>query len=439
MTKNTEPDTNEPDRYVTTKGPEKIHATLAKLVVPIDGLTPYGRNPRRGDVDTIAESLQHNGQFRAIVIRAGTNEILAGNHTTAAAKQLGWTKIAATFVNVDDDEAARINLADNGTHDKGAGYDDQLLTELLQDLPDLEGTGYTEADVADLLDQVSGDPRPADGLTDPDDAPEPPPADVVTVTRPGDVWLLGPHRLAVGDSRDAAVWDRLGVDGADAVWTDPPYGVSYVGKTNEALTIENDALDADGLSEFLTTTLTAARDHCRPGACWYVAGPAGPLGVTFGTVLNDLGILRQILIWVKDQFVMGRSDYHYRHEFVFYGWVPGAAHHAVPDRTQDTVHEVARPRRSEDHPTMKPVELIERHLENSTDRGDLVVDPFGGSGSTMIAAHRTGRVAALVEIDPRYADVICRRWQEHTGQMPVHGETGEEVDFLNTGDGVAAA
>ena len=211
------------------------------------------------------------------------------------------------------------------------------------------------------------------------------------------------------------------------VWTDPPYGVSYVVKTADALTIENDALDADGLDDFLRSVFALALTHTSPGACWYVAAPAGPLTMIFGQALIDLGVYRQMLIWVKDQFVMGHSDYHYRHEPVYYGWTPGAAHHALADRKQDTIHEADRPKRSKEHPTMKPVELIARHIGNSTDPGQLVVDPFGGSGSTLIACHTTGRPAALIELDPKYADVILRRYQEHTGAIPTRD--GVEHDF----------
>jgi site-specific DNA-methyltransferase (adenine-specific) len=248
------------------------------------------------------------------------------------------------------------------------------------------------------------------------------------------VWLLGPHRLAVGDSTDPNVWDALLAGGkADCMWTDPPYGVAYVGKTKDALTIENDALDEDGLADFLGSVLALALVNSRPGAAWFVASPPGPLHLVFGAALHRLDVLRQTLIWVKDQFVMGRSDYHYRHEPIFYGWTPGAAHHPPSDRKQDTIHEVARPKRSKDHPTMKPVELIERHLGNSTDPGHIVIDPFGGSGSTLIAAHRTSRVARLIELDPKYADVILRRYTEHTGNTPTREGTADTYQIPTGG------
>jgi len=404
---------------------------LAVSYVPVGELRTYYRNPRRGNTGAIARSLEVNSQYRAIAVNRGThtgrpNEVLAGNHTLMAARDLGWKTIAVTFVDVDEDQAARIVAADNRTADLGE-YDDRLLLELLADLPDLDGTGYDPGDLDELERALAARDQPP-ALNDPDDAPG---LSAETVTKCGDLWQLGPHRLAVGDSTDPLVWELLLDDNkADCMWTDPPYGVSYVGKTKDALTITNDELSSDGLRQFLRSVLGIAFTSCDVGAAWYVAAPPGPLHLTFGDLLVELRVYRQTLIWVKDQFVMGRSDYHYRHEPVFYGWTPGAAHHPPPDRKQDTVFEIARPKRSEDHPTMKPVELITRHIENSTDPGDLVVDPFAGSGSTLIACHGTNRRAALIELDEKYADVICRRFQEHTGTVPVLESTGDEVSFV---------
>ncbi|SHL47528.1 site-specific DNA-methyltransferase (adenine-specific) [Pseudonocardia thermophila] len=403
---------------------------------PTADLRLYHRNPRVGNTSRIAESLTVNGQYKPVVVNRGThtgrpNEVLAGNHTLKAARDLGWETLAAVTVDVDDDQAARIVAADNRTSDLGS-YDNRLLLELLTDLPNLDGTGYDPGDLDALEALLDADVEAQDEvpLNDPDDSPDTP---AEPYCKTGDLWVLGSHRLAVGDSTDPGVWDLLlNGDKADMVWTDPPYGVSYVGKTADALTIENDSLDADSLRDFLRAALGLASTHTRPGGCWYVASPPGELSLVFGGVLVELEVLRQTLIWVKDQFVMGRSDYHYRHELVFYGWVPGAAHHAVLDRTQDTVHEYPRPKRSKEHPTMKPVALIARHITNSTDRNQLVVDPFGGSGSTLIAAHDAGRRAAVIEIDPKYADVICRRYQEHTGQLPTRD--GQPHDFTEAAE-----
>lgn len=406
--------------------------------VPVAGLRTYHRNPRQGQTKVIASSLRVNGQYRPVVVNRGTHtgrssEVLAGNHTLMAARDEGWAEIAVCWVDVDDDAAARIVAADNRTADLGE-YDDRLLAELLSDLPDLDGTGYDPGDLDDLLARLDNEPKPA--LNDPDDVP---PTEATSVSRTGDVWHLGPHRLVVGDATDPLVWERLlGDEQADMVWTDPPYGVSYqadlspeearrLHRRTDGLEVTNDKLDGAALEGFLRAAFTLAYTASRDGACWYVTAPPGPLHIHTANVLAELQVWRQTLTWVKDQFVMGRSDYHYRHEPIFYGWTRGAGHHRVPDRKQDSVHEVARPKRSEDHPTMKPVALIARHVENSTDAGQLVVDPFAGSGSTLIACHGTGRRAALIELDPRYADVICRRYQDHTGTVPARA--GVEHDF----------
>lgn len=212
------------------------------------------------------------------------------------------------------------------------------------------------------------------------------------------------------------------------IWTDPPYGVAYTGKTKDALTIENDDLDEGALEALLHDAMTNACANSEPGAAWYVAAPGGPLWHVFATVLKRLGVWRHTIIWVKDRFVLGRADYHYRHEPIFYGWTEGGAHYFVDDRTQDTVWEVQRPGRSEEHPTMKPVELVERAIRNSSRPGDPVLDMFCGSGTTIIAAHNTGRVGHGIELSPAYCDVICKRFEQHTGIVPVRD--GAPVSFI---------
>jgi DNA modification methylase len=433
-----------------------VPPSLAELAVPVASLRSYKTNPNRGDVAAIARSLQRNGQYRAIVVNRGgltgrPNEILAGNHTWAAAVQLGEPDIAVTWVDVDDDACARIVLADNRLAQL-ASYDEDVLLELLEAQPDLDGTGWSKFDVDALISQLRPD-EPVE-LVDRDHVPDMPTAS--PVSRPGQLWLLGAHRLVCGDATDPGVLLQL-LDGdpVDCVWTDPPYGVSYVGKTEDALTIANDNLSALDTEVLLRTAFTLLVDVCKPGAAWYVTCPGGPALLPFGKVLTDLGIWRQTLIWVKDSLVLGRSDFHYRHEPMLYGWTPGATpadpppdqygwrheellygwvpsgpHTAPPDRKQDTIWEVPRPTRSRQHPTMKPTELIARALRNSTAAEALVLDPFAGSGSTLVACHVERRRARLVELDPRYADVICTRWQELTGMEPIDGLTGRPVDFL---------
>ena len=426
----------------------QVPDTLAELAVPIDDVHPYEHNPRRGDLAALRKSLEAHGQYRPIVANRRTSEVLAGNHTWQAAKALGWDHIAVTWVDVDDEAAARIVLVDNRTNDL-SGYDDAALAELLSTLPDLAGTGYDDAALAALL--AEGD-EPVQ-LTDPDEAA---PLPVSTpISKQGDVWVLGRSLLLVGDSTDsAAVADMLAGEVPDCVWTDPPYGVSYVGCTAEALTIQNDG--ADDLPDLLAGACKTIIDVVRPGAPVYVAY-AETQNVVFYLALTGAGLqVRQHLVWVKNTLVLGHSDYQYKHEPIWeastpdeleedealtheqiaYGFAPGGegrlgrgGPHWYGDNRQTTVFEVPKPPRNAEHPTMKPTALITAMITNSCPPGGLVLDLFGGSGSTLIAAYDDRKRAALVELDERYADAICRRFQAHTGIVPVLRATGEAVDF----------
>jgi len=203
---------------------------------------------------------------------------------------------------------------------------------------------------------------------------------------------------------------------ANCVWTDPPYGVSYVGKTKDALEIQNDSLDDKDLEDFLRSALSCAFAYTHPGGAWYVAAPPGPLNHCFSVVLKELGVWRQTLNWIKSQMVLGRSDYHYQHEPIFYGWKPGASHSWHSDRKQTSCLEFDKPQRNGIHPTMKPVELVEYCITNSSKPGEIVLDPFGGSGTTLIACEKSKRQCRTMELDPKYCDVIKNRWEEFTGK-----------------------
>ncbi|MDU4694106.1 MAG: DNA modification methylase [Dermabacter sp.] len=399
--------------------------------LPLADLALLPGNPRQGDIGAVSESMRVNGVYQPIIVNKGTktgrpNEIIAGNHRAQAAKALGHKTIPAIVLDLTDEEAKRIALADNRTSDL-ADYDNDALLLMLQDLPDLAGTGYDGDDLDDLLAELDTTST-EEGLTDPDDVPTPPDAPIAKL---GDVFTLGNHRVLCGDSTSKEAFETLmGDERADLVWTDPPYGVAYEGKTKEKLTIQNDALNLEQLTEFLHEALEAAKSVTKPGAIWYVAAPHGPMGHAFGTVLLELGVWKHSLVWVKNTFALGRGDYHYRHEAIFYGWSPGAARlHPIEQRDQDTVFEFDKPARNAEHPTMKPVALIVKALENSSNKGDVVLDPFGGSGSTLIACEQTNRRARLIELEPRYVDVICRRWQEHTGRTPLR--EGRPVSFIS--------
>jgi DNA modification methylase len=378
--------------------------------VPVESLKSFQGNPRIGDVSLIAESLEANGQYRPIVVRKSTREILAGNHTWQAAKLLGWREIWIVEADVDLDTAKRIVAVDNRTNDV-ARYDDEALAKLLGSLDDLVGTGYTPDDLDALLASLTSREEPT-ALTDPDDIPDVP---EVAQSRFGQVWTLGPHRLLVGDATQDLSALMQG-DLADLVLTDPPYNVDYEGGTG--LKIENDKLLADDFRELLYGAYSSASDFSKPGAGIYVFH-ADSERVNFQTMAENAGwSIRQNLVWVKSALVMGRQDYHWQHEPILYGWLSGAGHKWYGDRKQTTVIEWDKPSRNADHPTMKPVGLIQYLLSNSTQTGDIVLDPFAGSGSTLIACHATARKSRLVELDPKYADVILRRYMEHTGDTP---------------------
>jgi len=247
--------------------------------------------------------------------------------------------------------------------------------------------------------------------------------------------VLGAHKVMCGDSTSPTDVKRL-MDGglADMVWTDPPYGVSYVGKTSDTLTIDNDG--AEGLDELLSGAFDSVLASVKPGRPVYVAAPAGPQGVPFANALLARGLFRQRLCWVKNVLVLGHSDYHYRHEDIYLGYTPGGTGRRgrggegwYGDNSQTSVLEFDKPSRNREHPTMKPVELVAYCLGNSSKKGQVVLDLFGGSGTTLVAAHTTGRVARLMEMDPKYVDVICRRYPELNGDKPVAESTGTPHDF----------
>lgn len=396
---------------------------LLQLVRPIGSLREDPRNARRHDarnIEAIRRSLEEFGQ-RKPVVATTDGTVVAGNGTLRAALDLGWTEIAvATFE--DQEKARAFAIADNRTSDL-SDFDEDLLREAFEGMDDglVEACGFS----ADEIRRLAG---PKTGLTDPDDAPSKP--DKPT-TRPGDLYLLGNHRLLCGDATDLGAVQRL-MDGdrATALWTDPPYGVEYVGGTSKALSIENDS--PAGLRELLDGAFKVATLVLEDGAAVYICHPAGALGLTFADAFRAVEWrLHQTLVWVKDSMVLGRSDYHYRHEAILYGthepilygYTQGGGRRGrfggagwFGGNSETSVLEYPRPRRNAEHPTMKPVGLVAAMLENSTEVEDLVLDLFGGSGSTLIASEQLERRARLMELDPLYCDVIVQRWEAFTGR-----------------------
>lgn len=399
---------------------------------PLDTLIPYARNARKhsdAQVAQLAAGIAEFGWTNPVLVDG--RGIVAGHGRVMAARQLyatgktirlaGGGMLPAGSVPVIDcagwTEAQRraYVLWDNKSA-LNAAWDEELLAIELRDLGadgfDLDLTGFGADELDELLAEANA--REVEGVEEDEDAPLELPDEPRSV--PGEAYDLGPHRLVCGDATDPAVLGALMRDErADVWWTDPPYNVAYEGGTG--LTIANDSMDDASFRRFLAGLYSAADAVMRPGACFYIAH-ADSEGFNFRGAARDVGWhLAQCLIWVKDAFVLSRQDYHWRHEPILYGWKPGAAHHALKDRTQDTVWEFPRPKRSAEHPTMKPPDLIERALRNSTRPGGIVLDSCGGSGSTLIAAARAGRRARLVELDPRYCDVIRERWERFSEQV----------------------
>lgn len=320
--------------------------------------------------------------------------------------------VPVLVLDLDEEEAEKL-LA---THDPIAALaeaDPAILGELLGRVK------TSSAAVRDLLaDLARRSHIPLVGHSDPDDIPVVP---AKPRTRPGGLWLMGEHRVLCGDAADPKSYERvLGGNQADILWTDPPYGVNYTGKTSRALTIRND--DASGLQSLLERSFMTIDQILEPGAPIYVCHPAGSYLVTFAKAFIGPGWqLRQTLVWVKNSMVLGHGDYHYRHEGLFYGYKPGPGRRGrghdgwYGGDAETSVFEIARPPASREHPTAKPTELVRRCLKNSAAPEDLVLDPFCGSGTTIIAAEQCGRRACGIELDPRYVDVIVDRWQAFTG------------------------
>jgi site-specific DNA-methyltransferase (adenine-specific) len=398
--------------------------------ISIETLIPYVNNARThsdAQVAQIAASIKEFG-FNNPVLIADDNSIIAGHGRVMAARKLGkGTVPAVRLSHLTEMQRKAYILADNKLA-LNADWDNSLLAIELADLKDLgfdtDLTGFSADEIAALMPVEL-----TEGLTDEDKVPEAP---VDPVTKLGDVWLLGKHRLMCGDSTSVSDLEKL-TDGqlVDMWLTDPPYNVAYEGGTKEKLTIKNDEMGDDQFRQFLRDSYVSADTVMKPGAVFYI-WHADLEGYNFRGAAKDAGwTVRQCLIWKKSSLVMGRQDYHWKHEPCLYGWKEGAGHLWAADRKQTTILEFDKPTRNGEHPTMKPVALFEYQLLNNTKGGNIVLDSFGGSGTTMIAAEKNGRVSRLMELDPKYCDVIVKRWQDFTGKQATLEETGESFNELS--------
>jgi DNA modification methylase len=395
---------------------------------PLARLQPYAKNAKVHGADQVAKIAASMAEFGWTVpcLVAEDGELIAGHGRVLAATQLGLTDAPVIVLgHLTEAQRRAYRLADNKLTELGT-WDEALLSAELQELLaedyDLSLIGFSDGELDNLLAGTT-DPD-ADAGDDADDVPEPPED---PVSRPGDLWLLGNHRLLCGDATVATDMERL-LDGARAnlCFCDPPYNVDYAGgvgaeKAGKGRRIKNDALGND-FGQFLYDACVLINLY-TDGAV-YICMSSSELHTLQAAFKEAGGHWSTFVIWAKDRFTLGRSDYQRQYEPILYGWPERAKRHWCGDRNQGDVWQITRPHKNDLHPTMKPVSLVERALRNSSQRGDLVLDPFGGSGTTLIAAEATGRKAALLELDPKYVDVILRRWQEFTRREAVLAETG---------------
>lgn len=399
--------------------------------IATESLIPYARNSRthsEEQVAQVAKSIREFG-FTNPVLIDGNGVIVAGHGRVMAAKSIGLEKVPCIRLgHLNEAQIRAYVIADNKLAEN-AGWDEDMLRLEIQHLQsvdfDLSLMGFSDDDLSSLLEDEEQQPE---GLTDADQVPE---AQRVVISRPGDIWTLGKHRLMCGDSTSIEqVHALMGGVMADLLITDPPYNVAYEGGTKDALTIKNDSMSDGDFRKFLQDAYRAANAVMRPGAVFYI-WHADVEAYNFRGAAKDVGwTVRQCLIWAKSSCVPGMNDYHWRHEPCLYGWKDGAAHYCGSDRSQTTLLEFNRPTRNGEHPTMKPVDLFRYQIENSSRQRDAVLDLFGGSGTTMIACEQAGRHAYLMELDPKYCDVIIRRWQEFTGKAAVRDADGATFDSL---------
>ena len=429
-------------------------------IVPIDSVIPYARNPRKNNAgfDKVAASLKEFG-FRQPIVVDDQNVIVVGHVRYEAARRIGLLEIPIhRALTLSEVQIKAYRLADNRTHEE-ACWDHELLSLELQEI---EGMGFD-------LTHTAFDPAELDALlafsheeATEEEIPALPP-DPITMS--GDVWQLEGHRLVCGDSRIPETYELLlGAGQADMIYTDPPYNVNYQGKAGK---IANDDLSSKEFYAFLQQVCQQMHAHVKPGGGVYVSYSEKETE-SFYRALREAGFKQSsCLIWIKNHFVLGRSDYQCQHEPIWYGWREGKKHLWNGGRKQTTIAEAEklipltymddhtytvrwsdlnliitgenlkieamesgviyhdRPLSSDLHPTMKPVGLLEKFIKNSSGRGDIVLDAFGGSGSTLMACEHLQRCARLIELDPRYCDVIIERWQKATGKEAIHAQTGK--------------
>ncbi len=391
---------------------------------PVDKLIPYARNSRTHNDEQVAQivaSIKEFGFTNPILIGAD-DVIIAGHGRLLAAQRMGLKEVPIVRLpHLTETQRRALVIADNKIA-LNAGWDEEMLALEMKELGDLDFDldllGFSLGELKEL--EAFGEPKPG-GNTDEDEVPEVPEE---AVTKPGDMWILGEHRLLCGDTTMVDDLKKLMADDtADMIFTDPPYNVNYGSTMKDSLRyhagtlggrkIMNDNL-GDGFAQFLTDSLSNLMMFNKGAA--YVCMSSSELHTLYSAFVSAGGKWSTFIIWAKNTFTLGRADYQRQYEPILYGWSADKKHYWCGDRDQSDVWEYNKPVRNDLHPTMKPVELVERAINNSSKVGDIVLDGFGGSGSTLIAAEKTRRKARLMELDPKFCDVIVRRWEEYTGK-----------------------
>jgi len=402
-------------------------STLQIHYRPIDSLIPYARNAKQhsdAQVAQIAASIREFG-WGAPILVDGQNNVIAGHGRLLAARKLGLSEVPVVPMDhLTETQRRALILADNKIGEN-ASWENELLGLELADLQeagfDLGLTGFTPEEWDAL---IAGDEDTREGLTDEDEIPEVPEN---PISQPGDLWLLGEHKLLCGDATKADDYKTLlGDELVDMTFTDPPYNVNYANTAKDKMRGKNRPILNDNLGDGFGTFLTSVCQNIlvvTKGAT-YIAMSSSELDTLQSAFRAAGGKWSTFVIWAKNTFTLGRADYQRQYEPILYGWRDGADHFWCGARDQGDVWQIKKPHKNDLHPTMKPVELVERAVRNSSKTRDLVLDPFGGSGSTLIACEKSGRRARLIELDPKYVDVIIRRWQEFTGQEAKRASDG---------------
>ena len=428
-------------RLMTTSGGFFIYSSMNSIHLeyrPVDTLIPYARNAKQhsdAQVAQIAASIREFGWGAPILID-GQNNVIAGHGRLLAARKLGMTEVPVVpLEHLTDTQRRALILADNKIGENAAWENELLgveLSELQEAGFDLGLTGFSPEEWDAL---IAGEEDTNDGLTDEDAVPEAP---AEPISQAGDIWILGEHKVICGDATKLEHYKALlGDELVDMTFTDPPYNVNYANTAKDKMRgknrpILNDNL-GDGFGGFLMEACHHILTHTK-GAV-YIAMSSSELDTLQAAFRAAGGRWSTFIIWAKNTFTLGRSDYQRQYEPILYGWREGIDHFWCGARDQGDVWHVKKPAKNDLHPTMKPVELVERAIRNSSKTKDLVLDPFGGSGSTLIACEKTGRRARLIELDPKYADVIVKRWEEFSGGKAVrqsHPVKNELADALPT-------